>query len=295
LPRILFSQTTYAYRQIDFPGAGFPGTLVTGINDAGEIVGYYYGAHAYFHGFTLIKGVFTAMGFPDPQIQSSIDAINDCGSMVGHIVYNGNPAYPMYQSFLATNGKFALLNYPGAVSTLAGGINNYGVISGTYDLTDYTGFLLSQGEFRTPVNLPPYPTGINDLGDEVGYYCPGNPTCYGSGTFTGFLYNQRTQTVFPIAFPGNAIPTIATGINNSGEIVGFYYPAIGNPQGFLYSNGRFTTIAVPGASGTLPNSINNAGVIAGSFGGPTGIQHGFIATPQTHPAEPPAPESGCSQ
>ena len=301
LPRTAFGQPVYKYQQIDFPGASFQGTVPTGIDDAGQIVGYYYDQYAYYHGFTLVKGVFTTVDFPNPEIQTSLDAINNCGTMVGHIFYSPNSQYPAYQSFIAANGKFALLDYPGAGITLAGGINDYGVISGTYDLAGYTGaantgFVFSHGEFTTPANLPPYPYGLNDLGDAVGYYCPGNPTCYGTGTYTGFLYSQRTQTVLPIAFPGLAgeFPTIASGINNFGDVVGFYYPPSPNPQGFLYSHGEYTTIAVPGGRGTLAYSINNAGVIVGSFGDGTGASHGFIATPQIHPAPPVLPASACN-
>jgi probable HAF family extracellular repeat protein len=45
--------------------------------------------------------------------------------------------------------------------------------------------------------------------------------------------------------------------------------------GFLYVDGMFTTIDVPGAIDTTPSSINNAGQIVGNFSDSKG-QHGFL-------------------
>ena len=283
-PRTGFCQPVYTYRQIDFPGAGFPGTVPTGINDAGEVIGYYYDGDAYYHGFTLEHGVYTAVNFPDTAFQTNLVGINDCGAMIGNIFYNAG--FTVLEAFILENGKFTILNYPGSESTVAGGINGRGEIAGTYDVTGNTGFLYANGEFRTPASLPPYPSGLNDAGDVAGYYCPGNPTCYGSGTDTGFVYSQQTHTLTPIAFPGapGEFGTFAAGINNSGEIAGFYAAAHSNPEGFLFAGGVYTTNAMPGGIGTQAFAINNAGVIVGSFGDGTGAAHGFIATPRAHPA-----------
>src|SRR5207253_594713 len=42
----------------------------------------------------------------------------------------------------------------------------------------------------------------------------------------------------------------------------------GDETGFLYSNGSFSPIAVPGAAFTSPSAINNLGQIVGDFSGP---------------------------
>jgi len=78
-----------------------------------------------------------------------------------------------------------------------------------------------------------------------------------------FLWNDGTFTTFNV--PG-ALPntTVATGINNSGEIVGSFVDSTGE-HGFLYVNGVFTTINVPGSTSTMVNGINDAGQIVGSF------------------------------
>jgi hypothetical protein len=58
--------------------------------------------------------------------------------------------------------------------------------------------------------------------------------------------------------PG-ALQTIVNGINDQGQIVGWYvYPDF-TGQGFIYDKGIFTSLNVPGAVVTLPLAINNSG------------------------------------
>jgi probable HAF family extracellular repeat protein len=64
-----------------------------------------------------------------------------------------------------------------------------------------------------------------------------------------------------IDVPG-ATETIAYGINDVGQIVGFFSNSTGQ-HGFLYSDGSFTQIDVPGATSTRLTGINNAGQIIG--------------------------------
>ena len=80
----------------------------------------------------------------------------------------------------------------------------------------------------------------------------------------------------PIKLPG-ALSTLATAINNSGQIVGSF--AYGQPPktlGFLKTKRSFKSFNVPGASATLPNSVNNLGQIVGIFFDNMAHQHGFF-------------------
>jgi uncharacterized membrane protein len=70
------------------------------------------------------------------------------------------------------NGQFQTINAPGAVSTIAEGINNLGEIVGTfYDGEHYHGFVDLQGKFDI-VNAPgatdTFVHGVNDFGQIVG-------------------------------------------------------------------------------------------------------------------------------
>jgi probable HAF family extracellular repeat protein len=63
------------------------------------------------------------------------------------------------------------------------------------------------------------------------------------------------------------------GINNSGEIVGYYTDSSGNQHGFIYQSGTFTTVDDPDGTDTHLTAINNNGEIAGYYQspGPSGI------------------------
>jgi hypothetical protein len=74
-----------------------------------------------------------------------------------------------------------------------------------------------------------------------------------------------------------------TGINNGGQMVGFY--AVGpTAHGFLLSDGSYTTIDVPGATFTYLDSINNVGQLVGHYIDGSGMVHGFLATPVAEPS-----------
>jgi hypothetical protein len=72
----------------------------------------------------------------------------------------------------------------------------------------------------------------------------------------------------------------ASGINDSGQIVGYYPPMY--VHGFLDTGGNFTTIDIPGATGTSAQGINDSGEIVGVFYEPGEIS-GYLATPVATP------------
>jgi probable HAF family extracellular repeat protein len=135
---------------------------------------------------------------------------------------------------------FTSIDVPGASNTLATGINARGAIVGIYydSAGNEHGFLLKNGNFST-VDVP---------GSMVGV----------SGT----------------------LQTEANGINALGDIVGDYFAPPGAPgapactadtppfspqcrRGFLYHNGQFSDVLVPGKKGSVPNAISPNGTIYG--------------------------------
>lgn len=123
-------------------------------------------------------------------------------------------------------------------------------------------------------------SGINPAGDVVGMYRDA------VGAQHGFvLRNGRLTGVdVPGALAGvsGTLPTAAKGINPSGDIVGQYIvpastalpgspaycPAAGSPaciKGFLYRNGRFSTVLFPGHPGAIPQRITPDGDIYGCY------------------------------
>src|SRR5260370_598559 len=75
--------------------------------------------------------------------------------------------------------------------------------------------------------------------------------------------------------------TLASGINDTGQIVGTYADASG-VHGFLLSGGSYTTLDDPLASqGTVAVGINDMGQIVGYYGDAIGI-HGFLYSGGTY-------------
>ena len=69
---------------------------------------------------------------------------------------------------------------------------------------------------------------------------------------------SRLERLHPINFP-LATSTTAFGINDTGEIAGFYTDAASNSHGFVCAGGAFSTVDVAGARGTQLTRIKNGG------------------------------------
>jgi uncharacterized membrane protein len=156
--------------------------------------------------------------------------------------------------------------------TVASGINDSAQIVGYFQDTSvvYHGFLCTfsrRGGCRNFVTIDEpnaggnygqgtFLSGITDRGTTVGAYIDS------SGVQHGFV-RDRAGRFITIDPPGSTT-TDATGVNLSGQIVGWYYN--GAYQGFLRSEtGHFTPIDDPDACyGTFPFGISETGEIVGS-------------------------------
>ena len=74
--------------------------------------------------------------------------------------------------------------------------------------------------------------------------------------------------------PGSTSVSVA--INSSGEVVGNYQDSNNNSHAFIYENGQFSEIVIPGGSNPEVGSIDDAGVIVGNYEDSAGNIHGFI-------------------
>src|SRR3954452_618973 len=86
-------------------------------------------------------------------------------------------------------------------------------------------------------------------------------------------------TVDTINVPGS-LATIATKINDSGQIVGIWIDSQGREHGFLLTAGRYSSIDVPGAIATEALALDNKSnlTIAGDYVDSAGSVHGFTLT-----------------
>ncbi len=164
------------------------------------------------------------------------------------------------------------------------GMNNAGWIAGYWN--DYNSLnhgFLNQGGTLSSFDAPgaaggigTFATAINDAGLVVGYYYDSNYDTH------GFLYNANTQQFIaaPLDYPGGSY-TQLNGINGDAQIVGEYYDGA-NYQGFLYSNGTFTSTSGPCGPETVPLGINNNGQMVGN--GFVSYDGGLSCSPFDDPA-----------
>ncbi len=303
---------SYRFTTLDYPGASY--TIASGINNSGQIVGYFHHVPSSpASGFLYNGGNYTTLIDPSAPYGVVAAGINNAGQIVGYY-YDGDG----FHSFLNSGGNYTAFNDPltnttvpyGGV-TYAHGINNLSQVVGSYETTSTPaldsnannvshGFLRS-GSTYTTIDDPlavfqgadegTVATGINDAGQIVGYY----PDA--TNNFHAFLYTPGNGGSFitlddpdAIGGRGAGFGTVATGINNAGQIVGYYTVSLPGTlvyHGFVYSGGSYTTVDDPQATilgpdfpnGTLAYGINDAGQIVGSYFDANG-QHGFLAVQQ---------------
>jgi hypothetical protein len=157
-------------------------------------------------------------------------------------------------------------------------INDEGVIAGFYGASADSGFLLTEGEFRTvdfPGAVSTLLRGINNLGDLSGTY---SIVDLNADEF-GFIIPRRGPAIsFKLADPtGTGI--VVGGINDLRQLVGYYTDATSTLVGFLRQpSGQFVSIIFPGALSTQVDGINDCGIVVGVWGDAS-TAHGFYGRP----------------
>src|SRR5262249_60746164 len=75
---------------------------------------------------------------------------------------------------------------------------------------------------------------------------------------------SRADSWTTIDYPG-AAATAVWGINERGDMVGFWIDSDFNSHGFLLERGRFTSLDVPNATFTQAADVSNRGVVHGRY------------------------------
>jgi probable HAF family extracellular repeat protein len=226
---------------------GSTSAMANGINSAGTVVGTDGNTHAFYE----TKGKVTT--FIPLNGMSAVDfGINDKGAIVGQVVTSTTTP-----GFIRVNKKTVIeINAPSGPDVVnAQGINNNGLVIGFYQGTDgqVHGFKANEKSAKhgrltgtaiadpTIPNVPGEPgatfvfsqiLGINDHGIAVGYYGDSTTSQH------GFIYNTNTGQYSFLDDPSEAFcngveVTQITGINNAGQITGFYSDANGVFHGFV--------------------------------------------------------------
>jgi hypothetical protein len=238
----------HGYTYSNIYGSYEPGFIyATGINDSGEVVGDYLVNDSTIGAFLDANGTFANFG-PSFEDGTSVSGyyglvINDSSEIAGWLVRTDGPRIPF---------------------TYADGM--------------LTTFGLAAGTLATFANLTV--TGINESGAVVGDY-----NGYSSAGFaeeqTVFLYENGTFT--SVANPtAEETDLAATGVNDSNEIVGWFFDGDTNTeQGFIYNNGSYTTLSGVGTDNYVEaTAINDSGEVVGFFDTPPEVHgqptEGFI-------------------
>jgi len=220
--------------------------MAFGINSLDDVVGTDGNGNAF-----LLPPGGPVQTLTTPGNPSTAFGINDAGAIVGQ--YTLAAAVP---GFFLGGGNFVRIDAPSGPDTVnAQSINNNGLIVGFYLGTDgqvhgfdaqiqnahngqITGTAIAD-PIIPPVTGEPGATfvfsqilGVNDSGIAVGYY--GDSTTSQHGYLLNLSTGQYTFLDDPAEGFNNGVEvTQITGINNSGEITGFYTDANGVFHGFV--------------------------------------------------------------
>lgn len=96
-----------------------------------------------------------------------------------------------------------------------------------------------------------------------------------NGPSTDCVGHLEIQPTTLLEFP-NSVATVATGINDRGQIVGIYTDQLGAFPSFIYDHGQYTRLDYPGAIETDAYGINNWGQVSGTYYDSAGLPHGFV-------------------
>lgn len=265
---------------------GAPFTAARAITADGRIVGFFGVVNGPQHGFLLADGILTTIDVPVADARwTNIFGINARGDLVGAY---GDKDLVQHGFLLAVDGRFTVIDGPSVtddgptVRTLAKGINAAGDVTGYYDTVHKRhGFLLSRDGGFTTIDLEgsqgPPPNGtfaqwMNARGDIVGSFF--------NGSVHGFLISADTVTQLDVPFT-NAINTNAPGLNDRGDVVGFYTDTLTRRvRAFRCdSHGNYEWFEAPtgeiAASSTLAIGINTPGDIVGQYTH-AGVTRGFV-------------------
>jgi hypothetical protein len=228
-------------------------TVPTGINDQGDIVGYFSDSATppATHGFVRsARGDFTVLDDPDSN-SSPPDTIAYAISATGVIVGQYSGATTSHGFVRGPSGDFQTIDGPGALFSYCVDVNRNDEVLCQYQVP--------QGSSYTPLGLIRYADGRTRTF--------GAPGAGNAGTLVGGLCGVA-------AYPA---------LNGEGETTGFYYDASNVEHGYVrHADGAIAEFAAPGAgtlsfTGTVPASINWLGTVVGSIqAGPPSLGDAFV-------------------
>jgi hypothetical protein len=279
----------YSFGTLNDPGDATFNELL-GINNHGRIGGYF-GSGAAGHpntGYILRppyrRARYQQIMFPG-SAQTRLTGLNNAGVQVGFWTPRGRAGGSA--GWYLRGGQFRSVAFPAAdnasppVNQLLG-VSDHDVAVGFY--ADARGrdhgytYDIATKRFRVitvPGAVSVVAAAINNAGSVAGFFT--GP----AGLTEGFVLGPGGR-LSVLRFP-LATATRATGINDTGEVVGYYRlrRRRGGTHGFTWTRAHgFTTVNGPGgAVSTAISGVNDAGDLVGYYTDRAGRTQGLLATP----------------
>lgn len=222
---------------------------------------------------------------------TSANGVNDSGRMAG-FEYTGSSTTSRFARRWSTSGggTFELLRaLEAGQPSEAIAINNDGSAVGfSYDdvgdwrpvlWPSWGGVIKLFGDNEVePGSYTAQANAINDSGDVAGYYCL-YVVCYVEA-----FYLPQYGSPIGLGDLGQG-PTVATGLNNNGQVVGYSSTALGEQRAFIWDsvNGMVDLFdAVPWATESWALGVNDRGQVVGGYVDATlNITRGFLYDPES--------------
>lgn len=261
----------------DYPGSG-NSTTVEGINDDGDVTGYFADGRGAIRGFIRFADGTFSTPVIEPNDTGNVTVatdINNLGQVCGY--YHSSDIYYPYRGFILSDGIFTEYG-PGGSDYYITGINDSGDYCATLDFHYLVEGLLAdadRGMVYFNVGNSAQANAINLHTGIVGNYGDDQSGMHGYLRGTEFFF---TRIHAPVDYPG-ASQTFLLGLNDGGRVVvGKYVDSVGGTHGLVFERpDTFTSFDYPGAIETSLNAINNHKIVAGYYANGSGVHHGFIA------------------
>ena len=244
---------------------------VAGLNNAGQVTGYFYDAGSPAHAFLYQAGSLTDLGTLGGSISEGF-GINSQGQIVGASFVAGDA---QFHGFVYTGGNLLDLGTLGGSYSSASLINDAGQIAGDSLLPDAaatTGFfydhgaMLSLGTLGGDYSSPLALSGAGQIAGE---------SSLTNGDLHAFRFSNAAMLDLG-TLGGNY--SAAFSLNNSGAVVGESAVSSGDVHGFVYSGGTMTDLGTFGGTYSSAFQINTNGQVIGVATTPGDAEtHGFIS------------------